>query len=419
MFFKSKKTKKERYYFDYAAATPMDPEVIRVVHDVNLSQYANPGALHQDAVGAKALLEESRECIADFFSAHKSEIVFTSGGTESDVLAIRGVIEHARKENPKTVPHVVMSEIEHVAVKEVLDEMYDAKKIGLSILPVDENGLVQIDDLKKLVTEDTVLVSVMYVNNEIGVVQDMPAIAKEVRRLRKKLHGDRSFNYPLLHTDASQAVLSEDIRVTKLGVDLLSCNAGKIYGPKGIGLLFVRRGVELSPLFYAGGQESGLRPGTEPLSLVAGFAKAVELIGGDAREKRIQTMADLRRFFIESLHERAVDPVLKGLNFEYKINGGSQATPHIVSVSVEGLEADQIVIEMDARGVSISAKSACKTTDPQISHVLKAIGYEDTSWGTVRFSFGKETTHEDVLFALDSFKEVCIKLLHTKKEFNL
>ncbi|MFT5360209.1 MAG: cysteine desulfurase, partial [Candidatus Paceibacteria bacterium] len=277
MFFNKKKEKKEQYYFDYAAATPIDNEVLSLLSSCLGDSFANPGALHKAGIASKKVLDDSRSSIAGLISAHSDEIVFTSGGTESDVMALRGVIEKVSLDkNFKGKPHIIVSAIEHSAIFDTAQQLNNSGSIELSILSVDSNGQVLIDDLKNLVKETTVFISVMYVNNEIGVIQDIPAIAKEVRRLKKKTHGDRLSTYPVFHTDASQAIGSLPSGVLSLGIDLMSFNSVKIYGPKGIGVLFVKRGTPISSIFYSGAQEGGLRPGTEPVALIAGFAKALE-----------------------------------------------------------------------------------------------------------------------------------------------
>jgi len=251
------------------------------------------------------------------------------------------------------------------------------------------------------------------------VIQDIPTISKEVRRLKKKLHGDRHSYYPLIHTDASQAFGFAPIGVSSLGIDLMSFNSGKVYGPKGVGALFVKRGVALNSIFYSGGQESGLRPGTEPVALIASFARALEISEG-SKSKESLRIANLREYFLEKLEKIIKESCFKDLDLDYKVNGSQNYnSPHIISLSFKGLESDQMVIELDAKGISVSSKSACKTLDPQVSHVLSAIGYDDNSWGAIRFSFGRDTQNEDIDFAIVALQEVLFKLLHTKKEFLL
>lgn len=420
MFFRKKKEENQRHYFDYAASTPIHSGVFQVVTEHMRESLGNPGALHVEGLRVKHILEDSRQKVAHAISAHGDEIIFTSGGTESDVLAIRGVVSRVRTdESFEGKPHVIVSAIEHSAVRDTVLELEKAGEIELSFLPVNTHGQVLLAELKKLVKKNTVLVSVLYVNNEIGVVQDIPALTKEVRRLKKVLHGERSSVLPLVHTDASQAMLLQSVSVRSLGVDLLSANSGKIYGPQGVGMLFVRRGIKLAPLFYAGGQERGIRPGTEPVALIAGLAHACEL-AVENREKEFERLSELKQYFTDKLKVMQSDSELKALGFELKINSPLEiSSPHILHISIKDLESDQLVIELDARGIAVSAKSACKTLDPQTSHVLAAIGYGDNSWGSVRFSFGSSTAKDSIDTALRALEGVIRKLLHTKREFSL
>jgi cysteine desulfurase len=419
MFFRKSEKKEERIYLDYAAATPIDDEVLSLFTGLLSEEYANPGALHKEGVDSKNKLEESRSVVAKLVSANPDEIIFTSGGTESDVLAIRGIVKKFKEKKLKKNPHVIISAIEHAAIWETAHQLEKEGEIELSILPVDERGLVMADELKNIVKENTILVSVIYVNNEIGVFQKVSDVAKELRRLKKKMFDDRKADYPLLHTDASQAVGFLEVDVRSLGVDLMTFNSGKIYGPKGVGALYIKRGIKLAPIFYEGGQEKGIRPGTENVPAIVAFARALE-IAVLSREKEYERLSGLKNYFIQSMDKLMEDAKLKDLGLKMKINSLEDfSSPHILNVSFEGLESDQMVIELDARGVFVSSKSACKTLDPQVSHVLSAIGYEDNSWGSIRFSFGRETNKDQLDKVTTLLKEVLVKLLHTKKEFNL
>ena len=420
MFFGKKKKEKKQYYFDYAAATPIDDEVLSLLFSHLGTNFANPGALHGAGVESKKILQESRTVISGLISSRSDEIVFTSGGTESDVLALKGVVDKVLlNKNLKEKPHLIVSAIEHSAIFDTAKKLKDSGLIELSILSVDNSGRVDIDNLKNLIKESTVFISVMYVNNEIGVIQDIPSISKEIRRLKKKIHGDRSAVYPVFHTDASQAVGSLPVGVLSLGIDLMSFNSGKIYGPKGVGALFVKRKTPISSVFYSSGQEFGLRPGTEPVALIAGFAKAMQ-VSEKHKDKEFLRQKENRKYFLKELENISMEPSLNSLDLSYKINQTEDYTvPHIVHLPFKGLESDQLVIELDSRNIFVSAKSACKTLDPQTSHVLQSIGYKDNSWGSVRFSFGRNTNKDDIDFAIAALKEVLIKLLHTKKEFNL
>lgn len=421
MFFRKNTTKKkERVYLDYASASPVSQNVLSVMIETEEMCFANASGLHKEALLSADSLQSSRETVSRFFSCHTDECIFTSGGTESDVLAIRGVVEEvlSQEEFKKKKPHVVMSAIEHSAVRETVLSLAQKKKITFSVIPVDEDGLIAIESLKDHIKEETVLVSIMYVNNEIGAVQDIVAIAKEIRRIKKKFSGSRYRQYPLFHTDASQALLTEMVSMPKLGVDILSCNGGKIYGPKGVGLLVVKRGIPISPVFYSGATGS-IRPGTAPVGLIAGFARAIEDIEIDSDNIR-EHLSLLRDYFLTQADLVLKDTDLVDLGLSYVVHGKEgRVASHIASISVRGLEGEHVVIELDAKGVAVSSRSACQTQGEESSHVLSAIGFEEGVYGTVRFSFGRETSLDDISYGIGALAEVCKKLLHTKKQYGL
>jgi cysteine desulfurase len=267
-------SKTRQIYLDYASLTPIDSRVLRVINKYSLDLYANPYSWYKQGVSAKKALDEARKEVADFLGAHTDEIIFTAGGTEANNIAIQGVVK-AYENGFK--PHVVVSAIEHSSVLETVRFMEQRHECEVTRIPVDEFGLVDLDALKKSIKQNTVLVSVMAVNNEIGTIQPIREIAKIIRQARAKFGGSADGNvggnvggksmYPLFHTDAAQAGLYLDLNVEQLGVDLLTLDGGKVCGPRGVGALFVRRNIFISPIMSGGGQEKGLRSGTENLSL--------------------------------------------------------------------------------------------------------------------------------------------------------
>ncbi len=261
----------KRIYLDNAAATPVDAAVLKVVMETMKKFAGNPSALHKEGVSARSALEDARAKIAGVLSAHSDEIIFTSGATEANNMALVGVVRSARALGIKA-PHIIVSVIEHPSVLEVARVM-ECEGVSVSYLSVDSRGFVDIKELRTFITPSTVLVSVMYANNEIGTIEPIRDIAKEIRYARKA----NGSVYPYLHADAVQAVNYLDINVLRLGVDLMTISSGKIYGPRGIGALFVKRGVSISALLYGGAHEGVRRAGTEAVALAVGFAEALTL----------------------------------------------------------------------------------------------------------------------------------------------
>ncbi len=273
-------------YLDHAATTAMDPRVLDVMKPYFLEEYGNPSSFHTLGMHAKDAVTEAREQIASLIGAHEDEVLFTSGGTESNMMALAGVIQYHGKD---ILPHVITSSIEHHAILEPLMVYSRKKQIELTILDVDRTGMVAVKDVVEAMKATTVLVSIMTANNEIGTIQPIGDIGREILKWRK----EHSTIYPLLHSDACQAAAYLDLNVEKSHVDLLTVNAGKIYGPKGVGMLFVRRGVKLAPFLIGGGQQRGLRSGTENVPGIVGFAKALSLVC-ERREEESARLIGLR-----------------------------------------------------------------------------------------------------------------------------
>lgn len=389
--------KARRVYLDYASATPVDTEVLRVVLEALRKYSGNPSALHVEGKTARGALEEARAKIAAVLAAHPDEIVFTSGSTEANNMVILGVVQAARM-GGVAKPHIIVSAIEHPSVlspakllsegKSLDGEVARAlKKCGARVdyLSVDSRGLVDPKKLRKVVTSDTVLVSVMYANNEIGTVEPLVDIAKEIRHARKT----NGSTYPYFHTDAAQAGNYLDINVARLGVDMMTLSSGKIYGPRGIGVLFVKRGVPLNPLIYGGEHEAGRRPGTESVALAVGFAQALAY-AEKIKKKEAVRVAKLRNMLAEK--------ILKNINGT-SINGDiSVALPNILNTSFNGVESEDLVLYLNAAGIAVSGKSACASSLEKPSHVILAIGKAGNERaGAVRFSLGRETKKKDIV----------------------
>jgi cysteine desulfurase len=362
-----------RIYLDHAATTPVRSEVSSVVNDVMNQHFGNASSIYAEGQNAKRLLEEYRDQIASVLNANGSEIYFTSCGTESDNWAIKGV---AFRNFGKKM-HLITSAIEHHAV---LHSCRSLEKLGYSVtyLPVDSDGLVRPDDLEKAIRDDTCLVTIMMANNEIGTVQPI----KELSAIAKS-------RGVLFHTDAVQAAGSIPVDVRDLGVDLLSISGHKIYAPKGVGALFIRKGVQLNNLFDGGAQEHNRRAGTENLPYIAGLAKAMTLANDEMKETSSR---------ISQIRDKLIDAVLSSIP-HVRLNGHrTQRLPGNANFSFEFIEGESLLLLLDHYGYSCSSGSACTSGSLDPSHVLLAIGLpHEIAHGSLRITIGRDNTEKDVL----------------------
>lgn len=371
----------KQIYLDYAAATPLDPAVLAAMEPYFSEQFHNPSATYLAGKDVRKSLENARSSVAAALGARAGEIVFTAGATEANNLAIQGLM--------KRFPdgEVLVSAVEHESVL-VPAGLFKSKKI-----PVNQQATIDLTKLQKMINNKTVLVSVMLVNNELGTIQPLRKIAKILNKLsisRKAAGNDR----PLyLHSDAAQAPCYLDLHVSRLGVDMLTINGGKIYGPKQSGALFVKAGIELQPLILGGGQERNLRSGTENVTGIVGFAKALEL----AQQKRTaesQRINTLRDFFAQELQNKMPQAVINGSTKHY--------APHILSVTFPGVDNERLMMQLDEAGVQVAVGSACSASSDEPSHVLTAIGLSDQqARSTLRYSFGDNTRLGDIKRAVD------------------
>ena len=392
----SAKKNTDKIYLDYASSA--------------LAQSANPGAIHSPGVKEKNKLENARAVVAGILNAQADEIIFTSGATESNNLAILGLVQNFLQDHK--LPHIVTTNIEHASVLEVCKHLEKIKQAKVTYVPVETNGVVDPRKIKKALTKNTVLVSVMYANNEIGTIQPLRDIAKEIRHYNKintkkaRLAARQVF----FHTDATQAVNYLPVKAPFLGVDLMSLNSAKIYGPKGVGVLYVKRKTPIEKIMWGGEQERGLRPGTENVLGVLEFTKAFQ-ITEKIKEKEIKRLTELRDYFIDRLRNK------KESFAELIINGDlKNRLPNNINITIPKIPSDLLVIELSARGIMASSKSACKSGDIQASHVIEAINpkAKETD-GSLRFSLGRETTRADIDFTVKALSQILIKL---KKWYN-
>jgi cysteine desulfurase len=403
----------KKIYLDYASATPVDLAVFKIMTQALKIFFANPSAINDFGVKVKNTIEDARGVVAKVINAHNNEIIFTSGSTESNNLAILGTIDQFQEKT--FLPHIVTTNIEHASVLEACKYLEKTKRAEVTYVEVESNGIVDPKKIKEALKSNTVLVSVMYANNEIGTIQPIREIAKTIRHyckqrdkhsknlvLSRVLSSTQSPKWPVFHTDATQAINYLSINVEQLGIDLLSFNAAKIYGPKGIGALFRKKNTLLMPIIYGGNQEFGLRSGTENIVSILGFKKAL-VITEKLKIKESKRLTILRDYFIKKI---------KNLDEEIIINGDLvDRLPNNINITITNIPSDLLVIELSAKGIMASAKSACKSGDGKVSHVIQAINknIKDTD-GSLRFSLGRQITKADINHTVKSLSTILQKL---------
>lgn len=366
---------KEIIYLDHAASTPMTDEVIGVMTQTLKENYSNASSIHQLGKRNRTLIEQAREVMGESIGAQAQEIIITSGGTESNNMALIKTAEaYAHKGK-----HIISTAIEHNAALKPLKYL-ETKGFEVSYLPANQDGQITVAQVKEAIRPDTILVSVIFANNELGSIQPIQEIGEYLNSLERKIY---------FHTDAVQAYGVLDINVDQLKVDLLSVSAHKMNGPKGVGFLYVRQGIQLPSLILGGSQENKHRAGTENVPAILGFKKAIELNGTDRQGHYHQLLA-LKNAFIERLQASKI---------KYSINGTiEEATPHVLSVSFSAVQSEMLLIQLDLNGIAVSAGSACSAGSLEESHVLTSIYGADAPevTHTIRFSFGLGNTVEQI-----------------------
>ncbi|MGD0169350.1 MAG: cysteine desulfurase NifS [Smithella sp.] len=376
----------KKYYLDNAATTPTDPRVLQAMLPCFSEVYGNPSSLHAFGQTAKHLVEEARKTVASFIEASPEEIIFTSGGTEANNTVIEG-IAHARREKGN---HVITSKIEHHSI---LEPCHFLEKEGfeVTLIPVNEYGLVDPDDVRKAITEKTILISIMHANNEIGTIQPLTEIGKIARE-----------NEIYFHTDAVQTFGHFPISVNELQIDLLSASAHKLYGPKGIGILYVRKGTRIEPILRGGDQEKRRRASTHNVPGIVGLGKAVEL----AKEEVVNEIEKLT-----VLRNMLIDGILTKIEHS-RLNGHpSQRLPNNVNISFSYVDGESMLLKLDMEGIACSTGSACTSSTLEPSHVLSAIGLPlELVHGSLRFSLGRQTTQDNIRYVLEVLPGIISKL---------
>jgi cysteine desulfurase len=376
-------------YLDYSASTPVDPRVVEAMLPYLTDDFGNSSSVHRAGRRAEQAVEEARETVASILNCAPSEVVFTSGGSESDNLAIRGVVWKQRRDTGKT--HLITTSVEHSAVTQTVAQLADVMGFTQTLLPVDRNGRVSPDTLGDAITPDTSLVSIIYANNEVGTIQplsDLAAVARE--------QGVR------FHTDAVQAGGQLSLDVQALGVDLLSLSAHKFYGPKGVGALYVRSGVDLLPSQSGGSHESGRRAGTQNTPGIVGFAEALRL-AYDEQAARVAHFTALRDQLISGILASVPGALLTG--------DANNRLPSHSSFIFDGVDGNALLMHLDLKGVAASSGSACKVGNPEPSGVLLAMGYDErAAKGSLRLTVGLHTTADDIDYAISAVSESVTKL---------
>ncbi len=373
-------------YLDYAAATPVDAAVLAAMQPYFSAQFYNPSATYGAARLVRDDLEAARARVAHWLGARPAEVIFTAGGTEANSLAIRGVMGAYPDGN------VVVSAIEHESV------IATARAYDCRIAPVAPDGLIDVDKLMNLIDDHTVLISVMYANNEVGTIQPIRKITAAVEAIRKQRRVNGNARPLYIHTDAAQAAAYLGLHAARLGVDLLTLNAGKIYGPKQVGALFVSAAVRLQPQLLGGGQESGLRSGTENVPGAIGLAAALDLVQ-HRRAGETRRLQQLQQLFFEQLTAQIPGVVVNGSR--------KSRLPNNVHITIPGQDNERLIFALDEQGILCAAGSACSASDEEPSHVLKAMGVPDAdAQASLRFTMGAATTGEQVQTAVRALKQL-------------
>jgi len=373
-------------YMDHSATSPVDPEVFEAMKPYFVDSFGNASTLYSLGREGKQAMEAARIEVASLINAEPKEIIFTSGGTESDNLAIKGTAYKLKNKGN----HIITTNIEHPAVDETCKYL-EKNGFKVTYLPVGEDGIIKIDDLKAAITDETILITVMHANNEIGTIQPIEEIGKIANE--KKIY---------FHTDAVQTVGKIPVDVKKMNVDMLSLSSHKLYGPKGVGALYIKKGVRIEPLLHGGGHERGMRPGTENVAGIVGLGKACSIA-------KVNLETDAQK--LTNLRNKLIDGVLDSIEDSYLNGDRTKRLPNNANFRFTGIEGESLILHLDAKGIAASTGSACSSTKLEPSHVLTAIGLKEVeAHGSLRISLGHENTDEDIEYAIKAINEVVDQL---------
>lgn len=403
---------KKLIYLDHAATTYLDPRVKQAMEPFWSEAYGNPSSLYGKGREARGAISSARQTIAKTINSRAEEIIFTAGGSESVNLAIFGVAREFELKN-KRKAHLITTTIEHHSVLRSFEAL-EQEGWKVSYINVDSEGLIKLNELKGAVRPDTILISVMYANNEIGTIEPVAEIGKWIKAFNVE-RAQRGFPRILFHTDACQAAGALDLNVAKLGVDLMTLNASKIYGPKQVGTLFVKASTPLRPLIFGGGQEKNLRSGTENVAGVVGLAEALRLVQMD-RLKENKRLKKLRDYFLEKIFTNISQVVLNGPDGR---GDGIARLPNNINISILGLEGEILLLYLDSYNIAVSTGSACATGSPSPSHVLAALGRSNNYvLGNLRLTLGKQTTQTDLDYVMKVLPGIVSELRQAKSLYS-
>lgn len=386
-----------KIYLDYAATTPVAKEVLQTMQPYFCQKFGNPASLHSFGQEAMKAIDFAREKVAKFLNCQTQEIIFTSGATESNNFAIKGVI--AATSNKK--PHIITTKIEHHSVLEPLKYL-EKQGYNVTYLPVDKEGILNKKSVQRALKENTVLVSIMYANNEIGTIQPIAEIGELIKNENEKRQ-KQGREKIIFHTDAVQGIEYLNCDVEKLGVDLLSFSGHKIYGPKGIGVLFIKQGTKIKKIQHGGSQENYMRAGTLNVPGIVGLGKAIELIQSPSHKKEI--------IAIKKLRDKLVEGITKAISGT-RLNGSNKLRlPNNANISFAKIEGESILLHLDFEGIAVSTGSACASGSLEPSHVLLAIGLShEQSHGSIRFTLGRNTTRNEIDYVIKILPDIIEKL---------
>lgn len=395
------KHNQKKIYLDYGATTPVDKKVVKAMLPYFSLNYGNPMAIHAFGRKASFALEKARQQMAIFLNSKPEEIIFTSGSTEANNLAIKGVVKaYYEKFGVKALkPHIITTQFEHHCVLNACKRVEKEDLAEITYLKVSKAGFVDLEEIKKKIKKpNTILVSIIYVNNEIGTVQPIEKIGDLIKKIKKTSNSQ----YPLFHTDATQAVNYFSQDVSQLGIDILSISGHKIYGPKGVGALYIKNGTPIEPLFDGGEQENGFRSGTHNVPCVVGLAKAIEIISRNKNKESIR---------IKKIRNYLIERVLKEIP-ESSLNGSRlNRSPNNCNFRFKNIEGESLVLMLDAEGIACSTGSACSSSSLEPSHILLALGLKpEEAHSSLRITLGRFTTKREIDFTINKLKQTVNKL---------
>ncbi len=393
----------KRIYLDHAATTPIDKRVAEAMRDFELEYFGNPSSTHREGQRARATIDTAREVVGNFLNAKPQEIIFTSGATEANNHVIQGLVGHYYLHEYRTKPHIITTQLEHQSVYNVVKKLEEQGIVDATFIDPSPDGLIHADDVIRAITEETILVSVIFASNEIGSVLPVREIGEKLADVNK-----RQKHQIMYHIDAVQAVKFYNCNVDKLNCDMLTISAHKLYGPKGIAALYIRSGIKLKNLLYGGSQEYGKRPGTQNTTGIIGMAAAIEGLGQlEDRQELGKNISKLRDQLISEI-KQIKDAELNGPE-------GESRTPDNVSFTFYGIDQDSLMTALDLAGIAASTGSACVSGSSEPSHVITALRKtSDRQGATVRFTLGKDTTASDIKSTIKTITQIINQLRHEK-----